>query len=386
MISEEVILYPDTGPVFRQSLATSVLYATRVTTLTCVDLDFTEALLDVIGPPDPEANTTIRRLSDYLTFVRDMHPDLALLQGAGVLRTLNQSEPALWEAKNQGLMHTARLTDERVRDGIDEATWEASQAIINRAFDLAVPCLSDIDFVFLVHKAMEGDRDLADFLNSTDHEVILRAGFMFYLLRLSVMVERNGWTPVTGHPAFRDAFYSARSLFLEPDDLGHSLAPRVVSAAQLALTVLERRLPRADDLPLDMVLRLREDRQAELTSFRVALNSLAAEVPDGVSSQMLARHLDNVVATRVDPAVDELRRSLTASRLNAFRTLGRSSTSIASATVSASLALAYGAPLDVAAAAAVLGTVFTSAVDAAIERAQMLRASQWTFLLRLPTR
>ena len=53
------------------------------------------------------------------------------------------------------------------------------------------------------------------------------------------------------------------------------------------------------------------------------------------------------------------------------------------ATFSAALVVALGAPVDWAAAVATLGGILGAAVECAVERQQLIRASQWAVLLRL---
>jgi hypothetical protein len=130
---------------------------------------------------------------------------------------------------------------------------------------------------------------------------------------------------------------------------------------------------------------LRHRRQSELDQFRVGLGKLATQVDLTVPSGHIELQIADLVSSQIDPAVHDLEAALSASRRDVVKKLGDSPKYVA-ATIPFVISVAAGAPMDVQAALACIGS-FAALVgpwlSAQVERSNLLHASQWSILLRL---
>jgi len=89
------------------------------------------------------------------------------------------------------------------------------------------------------------------------------------------------------------------------------------------------------------------------------------------------------VVSKVDPALHDLRAAIRASRIDALAKIGQSYTSLASATIPATLAYSVGAPINVSALAAALGAVTGALIDSSAQQSKLLNANRWSFVFNL---
>ena len=325
MIGRAVLLYPDTGPDFLRSLAATVLYAEEVRVFTVVDEAFAKAMLEALEPLGEAPPLAARRVADYVRFVSESAPILKMLHSEGVLTPLIDGDGAAWSDLKRFRRRASDSDNNRYGAGIDETTWQEYLKKIEPAFDMSIPCLSDLDFMSASIKALEGNKEIATALRN--QEVALFLLFHLYLLIVNAASESTGAIPVSWHPAFQGALHATRDLYLQKQRHQDEVTAREYRAGRLAQTVISRNLPRADDLPFDVILRLRQDRGPELESLRVALRELALQIDLDEPERSVDEQIADLVESKVDPVVDQLRRGLAASRLEAFCRLGRSSSS-----------------------------------------------------------
>jgi hypothetical protein len=206
--------------------------------------------------------------------------------------------------------------------------------------------------------------------------------FLKYLLGLIELAEANALTLTSWSPVFRNLIWDLQKAFGTETSAG-----RAHAAARICQVVFERRLPRADDLPLEEVLRIRERRHDELEAFRIAVAELTVKIDGTQTHDRLERQISDLVSTRIDPAVRKLRAAVAVSRLDAIkRVFRRSWTAIAArATLPAVLAYFGSGRIEVSTAAAVagLGSLILPVAQAEIDRRKLLTSSPWSLLLRL---
>lgn len=383
MIEAPVLLFPDAGEPFMRSLRAAVLYSDEVRVLTVLDRTLAERICDALAGLDPNTPVLLRRLTGYFRFVLSASSDLEKLTREGVLKPVVTHDEQSWEQIIHSRELAAAKLDVVKRSGVEEAAWQGVMAEVGGAFDTFAPCLADLDMMAFAMRYLEGDRTF-DFKTIADQERLLKAVFFRYLVQIAVMSERLGSPTLSWSPQFQRALWAVRALFAsinqEQDQQG---LDRVFATADLARNVLERYLPSADDLPIEELLSLRLKRRDELNSLRIAVRQLATEVNVNASPQEIQLQVRDLAAKHVDPAIDEVRRAIAASRLDVLKKIGRSSASLAAATFSASIAVAAGAPLDAAAAVAAIGGILGVALEGEVERLHLMRASQWSFLFRL---
>ena len=393
MLPDAVLLFPDTGPDFLRSLAASALYADRVQILTMttaatdeIVAEWTSGATEVASWPErsdpPSANAEIRalkRIASYLSFVHSAARSFRLLEDAGILLPGPAVDFAVVDAPRAaadghlGNVEWGKLP----RSVFDE---------IDRGYDASPPCFADLDAVSVFIRILSGEP--VD--RPSDFDLWSRMYFTRYLTTLNVLAERSGAVPVTWDPRFARALAACRSLYVPDDETGGPRQPtdlarqrRVVEAA-LGRVVLERALPRVDDLPFEDILELRERRKPELVALRTAIGALATRVDvESSSSEKVELQMRDLIATEVDPAIHDLRAALFSSRANAIGRLAGSKEALAAAAVPTALALTAGAPISLAAAFAGASALAAPLLEATVERRKLLRASQWSVLLRL---
>ena len=218
------------------------------------------------------------------------------------------------------------------------------------------------------------------------------AAFQSYLCFIMATAQRSGLGLSTWSLDFQQALWTSVSQLADrgpismemPGPPPGKLEQRSFAEVQLANVALERYLPRVDDLPFSEILELRRKYPSELEAFRVGVQKVSTEVDLTRSPAEMNLQLQDLVSRHVDSAVHDLEASLTSARWNLVRNLATKE-SLATTALGVFLGVAVfpQAPLDVSAklglATAGLGAILTSE----IERANLLRASQWSILFRL---
>jgi hypothetical protein len=203
---------------------------------------------------------------------------------------------------------------------------------------------------------------------------------MSYLFALIGMAENRELMLTSWSPVFRGLVWDLQRLIGSDGSV-----PRLTSEARLAQVVFERRLPRIDDLPIEEVLKIREKRRSELDGFRTGLSELAVNIDTAQTHDVVERQIADLVSTRIDPAVRELRAAIAASRLDSLKRVFRRSWTVmaAKATLPAILAYLGTGRIEVGAAVAALGSVILPFAEASLEKRKLLTQSPWSLLLKL---
>jgi hypothetical protein len=283
------------------------------------------------------------------------------------------------------LLASDRIVDVvRTLKALPEKRVNEIQSSLAAAYDSSSSCLADAEFASAALRVARGDEESRRVWEHFGSNTCSFVFFMRYLMQVAAATELSGCAAYSWSPVFQDALWTVRDLFLQLP-ASRELSPTVkrdCAGAMLAQTVMEQRLPLIHDLPLHVMLEIRRKRKDELESLRVALRALATEVDASQPLCEVQRAVRDLVASKVDPAVDEVRRSLRAMRLDALKKLGRSSASLAGASFCAAVTIASGAPLDLAALLTALGGALGAICESAIDRERLLRGSQWGILVR----
>lgn len=383
MIGTDTLLYPEAGDGFLAALQTAILYSDRVRVLTVNNPEFVDRELRGLEGIGAEHPVFAQRLKAYFSSLKDSLAHLDILAREGLvmpLRLAAEKELETFDSWNQDSVALITGLDDKY-----ERSWLKTMDVVDQAFNLPAACLSDLATGATLFSAIQKKKISSWSLERKER----LANYLFfqYLLMLSVVAEREGVVPFSWLPEFQKATLRVRQLFEESGQLKPSIpGNHQYIDRRLSAMVLTRFLPRGDDLPLDELLRIREKRYSELESFRVALRKLSSQIDPNTPVAELEAVLRVLVDSTIEPAVDELRRSLVASRLESIRKLGRSSSALASAAFSASITLVAGAPLDLAAALGAVGGLLGGLFDAVLDERKLLNASQWGVLVRLRKR
>jgi hypothetical protein len=370
MLGRELLIFPDTGDEFTRTLRTSALSADRVHSLTIVGVPDRNARL---GPLMKKIRTKsknltvgqdymLKRLEEYGAFTKEAGSELITAKQAGILSPIKHVD----EFFGAGLVGVRRFRDL----SITEKKWSPLAQKLARASELCPPSFFDMEFIALARDA------------GVDFDLARQGFFLKYLLALMEISETRGLTLTSWSPIFRNLMWEIQKAFGTSGP-----AARASTAARLSQIVFERRLPRADDLPVEELLKIREQRQDELEAFRTAIAELAVKIDGTQAHDRVERQISDLVSTRIDPAVRKLRSAVTVSRLDALkRVFRRSWTSVAAkATLPAVLAY-FGTgrvEMSAVAAAAALGAVLLPFAQAELDRRKLLTNSPWSLLLKL---
>ena len=382
MIGTPLLLFPDTGDGFLRTLRTAALYSDSVNVLTLTDASFASILLDALGAPGDGESEIVRRLREYFRFVHSNSSDMDMLVHEGVLKSVITEDHASWWT----LSESRDLASARLREldaaVVDEAAWQLLCDRAGEAFDSEGSCLADLDTMAAICSFVEHPDADVDVRSGETQEKILHHMFLRYLMQVAAASELLGAPTLSWSPRFQQAMLAARRVFATSDG-PTSTIDRGAAAAQIAHQILERHLPRVDELPMDELLALRSKRKDELDSLRIAIRQLATEVDVTAPPDSIALQVEDLVASRVDPAVDDVRRAVETSRLEIFKRLGRSAGSISGATFTVAVAVAAGAPLNTSAAIGALGGALGVMLEGELEKSRIRKASQWSLLYRL---
>ncbi len=379
MIGSDTLLFPDTGPEFLKSLRTAVLYSKHVHVLTLLDPALANTGAEGFKPVSPENPIGYRRLSQYFIFLKKTLPDLTLLKNEGIILPLGLDDDSFDKAtcfRNNAY----KSINQKIE------TVHEKKSYLNELFDLGIkhcpPSYFDLDLLGIYSRVARGKTKW----NPTfaDQESICKIGFIPYLLMVNAIAEDRGVGLSTWLPEFQNALWGCRELFsTNPSQSTRKITQRKDTEVQLGNIIFDKYLPVADDLPFEELLKIRETRADELEAFRVALSELATHVDLNQSRDDYELQIHDLVSSKVDPAIQVLRSALTDSRLDSLKKVGRSWKSLASATIPAVLTFAAGAPLDVSAVVAALGTIGMPLAEGILDRKKLVHASQWSILFRL---
>jgi hypothetical protein len=368
MIGSEILLYPDTGPEFLRALKLGVLYSKRVHVLTLLDDTLLESYLadeqpKQIPPSQPKLRAndfgphvpilgvgvpvpSTANALEYLRFVQENRADLSLLIGEGV------------------------LTSDFPQAFSFGGTFRADPKVL-RALDRWPP-------------------SYWDFLQSLPLEAHQRAAsFQGHLCFIASIAQQTGLGLATWSWDFQEVLWNAVSQLAEGGPISSEPLPLSSESASqrrlvetgLAQVVLERYVPRVDDLPITEILELKRKYAAELERFHEAVRQLATHVDLAQAPAQVKGQIQDLVAREVDPAVSDLYVTLGGARLDFFKKLlGKEPIA---AGIGVVIAAVRGSPFDIAAALGTAGAAATAAFETAIDRRKALTASHWSILFRL---
>ena len=209
--------------------------------------------------------------------------------------------------------------------------------------------------------------------------------FALYLAAISWQSERSGIAVLCVSKLHQQAVWAARDLFGLADD-GNVIAERRLIQAKVGDTVIQRYLPDVDSMHFEDILELRTKCNDELTAFRIGLSEIAAQVDTTQPIERQRLQIEDVISTKVDPAVRNLEVALWSARADILKKVTPSWDSLARATVPFVISVAVGAPMNIQAALAAIGGFVAIAgpfIESEVDRRKLLHASQWTILLKL---
>lgn len=417
MLGANVLLFPDTGADFLRSLRFFVLHSTGVQIYQDLDVNRAPevlAMLDEVehmrelqgGRRNSAVARSMSRLREYFTFTLQNSRDLLMLQREGLLLTGAKADVSIPE---EALEKLPSQIEAIVRDGSERLLADldkAHHACPPSAFDL-----KSLRMLSLVREGLKGgwpstgeDDDIseADFPPALKKSLELGVMFAFwewdageafswqhpfvpYVLSSIFAAEAGGLLLSTWLPQLRSALPWIRQ-YLAQVPVSPQLDSRQRFTQHLEKVVVRKYFAGMDDLPFTEILEIRRKRYAELNALWVTLAEIAAQIDPEEDSDRVNLHVHDLVATKVDPAVEDLRRAVAAARLDALKKLGQSWESLAKATVPATLAFAAGAPLDISAIVGSAGALAGALYEGALERKKLKSASQWSILLELERR
>lgn len=383
MIGSDTLLFPDTGPDFIRSLRTAVLYSKRVHVLTFLDPRAAEKMTDAIGRATEGYPVWIRRIAEYFKFVQQNQKDLLALKDADILVPLDSYTNGEEKQLRGKAADSIRPELERlIAEGKDSVFDSRTTAFFMRAFEACAPSYCDLLNFTLAMRFQEAARP--DAISLFNKEIVYSICFIPYLLMLAVVAEKRGAGLMSWSHEVQDALWTLREQFAE-GNFGYLSKIQLRRSAESALghVIVEKHIPMAEDLPFEEILKIRDSRADELEAFRAALAELATRVDLTQWRTERELQIHDLIASRVDPALRDLRASIKASRLDVLGRIGHSWGALAGATIPAVVSCALGAPLPVSAVMAALGPVVVAGIDTVVQRNKLLNASQWSLLLKL---
>jgi hypothetical protein len=384
MYNSGILLFPDTGPQFMRALRTAALYSGEVHSLTVVDGEVARAMLDAFGPArsDNQQSESIaeKRLRAYFNFIVSEESTLSLAADTGVLKPILRG--GLDEVNAVRMEYTDRFLS-RILDIRPKKKRIGTIKMVDQVSDLlgcdTPPTYGDLSWIGLALRVVNGREDGSMLLKN--QEVVSKLLLCQYLVTVSAVAEVRGVCPSTWDSRWLDAMWTLRSLHVT-DGRPEVGGRRREAEANMGNLILERHIPAVDDLPLEAVLEIRRERSSEVEAFQVGVAALAAKVDVSAPFVEAEREMLDLIVRKVDPALHDLSAAVASSRDRTLAKLGRPAHYGASL-VSASIAFAAGAPLNVSAAVAAAGALVGTAIEGAVERKNLRRASQWGLLYRL---
>lgn len=404
MFGDKVFLFPDYGQRYAANLRTNALFANQIGS-TSIILPIHWRYEDVCSwlkdKGSSDDSKLIKRALKYAEFTNGLQEDLRLLTDANLLiaPTLDQLG-SMGRKALQGQFtpdDSTRQTVAELRAKFENAS-PPNIALLRNAFCCLGP--SFIDVIVPVFLQAEGSVQVAHEIAEGKIPALLALGvlsardellnneefvgegvFLFFCILALVVnfAEENGCMLVSTDPQFASAIHAARVIISE--EL-HDVSKR--SNAEIALTqeIVHLYVPAIHSLPLPEILNLRVKCDSELSNFRSGVIELAASMDYCQSPTDIQRQADNLVATRINPAVRELKAKLKNARIDALQKIGCSPQSISTMAVSATVNLALGYPIAKSALAGVAcGIIGSLLLEGELERQKLRNASQWSVLL-----
>jgi hypothetical protein len=376
VIGPDTLLFPDTGDEFLRSLRSAALFSNQVHVLTLIDTRLSETIIDAFEKAGAKNGPVLaRRVLEYFEFVRASYDDLSMLESEKVLIPVRIGRLNEISSSRESMHKSFQDRLNRLPNQDNDAYLR----ILELGSETYPPSYSEIDILLILVKIVEGKLSpkIID-----DQEMVRTFLFLPYLLTVASVAEKRGINLATWSIDYQNAVWACRDLFSsERAKQGHRLQTRRMAEARLGQIVIERHLPCVEDLPFEEILSIRLKRADELEAFRVALAELATHIDVTQPHSDLELQARDLVASRVDPAVRDLRSALSVSRLEALSRVGKSWKTLAAATVPAAISYCAGAPLDVSAVVATLGGIGNALLETALERKKLLNASQWSVLI-----
>lgn len=399
MLGSKVVLFPDYGDGFVRSLKTNALYAKEVTSpLAVLTSDEEQKFREVLkhaNELDLPSSEPIRRLLLYVE---------SLLAAQSVVRPLVKasilSAPS-FDALRASIVAIAEraATQKSTSTALDtplRGFWAADAGLIDvvrRAHRAMPPSLIDAMPLFLIGDSGEfvppDPKEISKYpIQSAVFTLAQRSGefdsmalplFGFGLAILAAEFEALGTPIVWTEPLLRDALWAIHRIIVA----GQTERLSIDAESLLGTTILETYLPVVDDLPIDEILTFRSKHEAELEGFRSGVSELSTSIDLTKPVREIERQAQDLVRSKVNPAIRDLKAKLKISRLDALQKIGKSWKSMAGLTFSATIAALAGAPIDLVGVAGLIGSLGLTLVDRKIEKRKILHASQWAAVLRL---
>jgi hypothetical protein len=395
MVGGELILFPDTGPAFSKSLKVASLYAERVGSLSMIAHRLVRAVR--------RYHTGGTAADRFLEAAQSHESEFRLLRREGIAPP---DEPIgeLDEADSQPegddlatpfsqILISCYIRDEvirkLVRSGkVNASLFELSQR--NKAMKECPPSLWHMMAEYTNYVVnQEQHRALRAKLSDA---VIDRASYDLFLSICIRAADLQGANVLTSSNAFEKSIRDVRlyphvssGFPTEEEKKAFSDELRVqVAGNRLAHTLISRSLPSTHDLPLEDVLELRRKHKDELGSFRVGLAEIASQIDVSKSQEQDERGIQQLIRTKVDPAIEDLKVAINASKANMWKSIyGPKETAVAaSVPMTVNFLTHANTQLTVMSAVATLllplaSSVFTGFSD----KKQVKRASRWSILL-----
>jgi len=374
MLSNGVLVFPETGKEFLPTLRTAVFYAPRVQTLA-----LSQCSPDMVAEWDRLVRTAptptkpiLSRMRDYIAYSVAQAPEVAVLAKQGLVQTLD----AGIELDELGLVmrkayehYLPWQPDERLdslRDDYFACPPSLAENLIRMMFDNA-------------HRSMNVTRmrDLVEMIRPP--YVGGTISFAIYLQVIAMIADRRQFAVMSGSPAAERAFR-----------LAQSLVPRVSEVAErrrlesaMSTAVITKYLPAVHDVPVTELLLIRERRRSELDDFRMAVAELSAQIDPTSSSEKLSLQFHDLFLTKIDKPLAALNKAVATSKAELLTKALRDWKVYAAATIPTVLAYMCGAPVDYAAGAAAILSAASFYADYRTERRKLINSTQWSFLLNL---
>lgn len=176
--------------------------------------------------------------------------------------------------------------------------------------------------------------------------------------------------------------FGTRHRYYYERDRDRSNVPRELAQGMLVELMIEE-IALDPDTPINKILKFRDKHAAELGRFRKKVGELTSSLPENASLQAMRQHVNDLYVNEVKPSLDDLKKSLTSSRIRwltdswmklAFISAGSSSMLIG-------MGLATANALLVGAGISLIGSGILYNVD----KEDSLRANPYSYLMSLQT-
>lgn len=388
MLGRHLLLIPDSGDELLRLGRTAALFGEKIYFFSLPEL-FPPALIYALSKNATDRDReVISRAVAFTEYHAKIKPDLDLMKSEGILVSLSDALVASKELTplllQRAQVFVARLKHEM--DSMKGGDRDAFRKKIIDAVRMHPASFSDVMQMTLTailaanggaripfvsgNDGTKIDPEASTFLRNTDPILISVGFYVFYLLTVLVMAESHGAGILSWSGSTRDAVWSLHKGAFS-DSVNEESFWTNSNAGGLGHQVLSTNLPSVADLPTETVLNTRTRLRSEVEGFARAISQIGHEIDPASTPQEADRVIERLVNTEINPAIDELRRSI---RSNVYGTVGQAgSLAIASLT----LAFLPGQALDLASLAGALGTTFKGIV-----KDRELKGSQWALIVR----